>query len=254
MKALVILPTYNEAETLPKVLSKISAYDWLDALIVDDNSSDGTAKVVEDLQGNQGRFHIIRRPSKLGLGSAYITGFKWGLERGYDYFFEMDADLSHNPNALPWFIKEIENGGYDLMIGSRYTNGTISVVGWDFRRLLLSKFGNLYASKILGLKLTDLTSGFRCYMRQALKAIDLARIYSNGYAFQIEMAYLVTKAGFKVGEMPITFYERNSGSSKMSKKIVTEAVILPWRLRIRELKDFVSKIFLKKKYVKEISN
>ncbi len=254
MKALVILPTYNEAETLPKVLSKISAYDWLDTLIVDDNSSDGTAKVVEDLQGNQGRFHIIRRPMKLGLGSAYVTGFKWGLERGYDYFFEMDADLSHNPNALPWFIKEMENGGYDLMIGSRYTNGTISVVGWDFRRLLLSKFGNLYASKILGLKLTDLTSGFRCYMRQALKAIDLDRIYSNGYAFQIEMAYLVTRASFKVGEMPITFYERNSGSSKMSKKIVREAVILPWRLRMREIRDFISKIFLKKKYAKEISN
>jgi len=254
MRALVILPTYNEAKTLPKILSKISAYDWLDTLLIDDNSSDGTADIFEKWHNNSDKFHIIKRPSKLGLGSAYVTGFKWGLERGYDYFFEMDADLSHNPHALPWFIKEMENGGYDLMIGSRYTNGTISVVGWDFRRLLLSKFGNLYASKILGLKLTDLTSGFRCYMRQAMKAVDLDRIYSNGYAFQIEMAYLVTRAGFKVGEMPITFYERNSGSSKMSKEIVREAVILPWRLRIRELKDFVSKIFLKKKYVKEISN
>jgi dolichol-phosphate mannosyltransferase len=254
MKALVILPTYNEAKTLPKVLSKVSVYKWLDTLLIDDNSSDGTAEIAENWHNNSDKFHIIKRPSKLGLGSAYITGFKWGLERGYDYFYEMDADLSHNPDALPWFIKEMDNGGYDLMIGSRYTNGTISVVGWDFRRLLLSKFGNLYASRILGLKLTDLTSGFRCYKRQALQAIDLDKIYSNGYAFQIEMAYLIKRAGFRVGEMPITFYERASGSSKMSKKIVREAIILPWRLRIKEIIDFFSKIFFKKKYVKEISH
>ncbi len=254
MKALVILPTYNEAKTLPKVLSKLSVYEWLDALLIDDNSSDGTAEIVENWHDNSDKFHIIKRPSKLGLGSAYVTGFKWGLERGYDYFYEMDADLSHNPNALPWFIKEMDNGGYDLIIGSRYTNGTISVVGWDFRRLLLSKFGNLYASRLLSLKLTDLTSGFRCYKRQALQAIDLDKICSNGYAFQIEMAYLIKKAGLTVGEMPITFYERTFGSSKMSKKIVREAIILPWRLRIREIIDFFRKIFLKKKYAKEISN
>jgi dolichol-phosphate mannosyltransferase len=254
MKSLVILPTYNEVETLPVVLSKISAYNWLDALIVDDNSPDGTAKVVEDWPGESDRFHIIHRPMKLGLGSAYTTGFKWGLERGYDYLFEMDSDLSHNPDALPWFIKETENGLYDMVIGSRYTNGSISVVGWDFRRLLISKFGNFYASRILGLNLSDLTSGFRCYRRQVLEAINLDRICSNGYAFQIEMAYLVIKAGFKVGEMPIVFYERGHGSSKMSKKIVREAVILPWRLRIREIADFWGRIFLKKKYVKEISH
>lgn len=254
MKSLVILPTYNEAKTLPRVLSKISAYEWLDALIVDDNSTDGTAKVVENWSGNSGRFHIIDRPMKLGLGSAYVTGFKWGLKRGYEYFFEMDSDLSHNPDALPWFIKDMEAGGYDLMIGSRYTKGTISVVGWDFRRLLMSKFGNFYASRILGLNLSDLTSGFRCYKKEVLEAIDLDRIFSNGYAFQIEMAYLAIKAGFKVGEMPITFYERRYGSSKMSKKIVREAVILPWKLRIRGIGDFLGKIFLKKKYVKEISH
>ncbi len=165
-------------------------------------------------------FHIIHRPMKLGLGSAYVTGFKWGLECGYDYFFEMDSDLSHNPDSLPWFIKEMENGGCDMVIGSRYTNGSISVVGWDFKRLLMSKFGNFYASKILGLNLSDLTSGFRCYRRRVLEAINLDRIYSNGYAFQIEMAYLAVKAGLKVGEMPIIFYERGHGSSKMSKKIV----------------------------------
>jgi dolichol-phosphate mannosyltransferase len=254
MKSLVILPTYNEAKTLPKVLSKISAYEWLDALVVDDNSTDGTAEVVEDWPGGSGRFHIIHRPMKLGLGSAYVTGFKWGLECGYDYFFEMDSDLSHNPDALPWFIKDMEGGGYDLIIGSRYINGTISVVGWDFSRLLMSKFGNFYASRILGLNLSDLTSGFRCYKRQVLEAINLDRIYSNGYAFQIEMAYLAIKAGFKVGEMPITFYERRHGSSKMSKKIVREAIILPWKLRIRGIGDFLGKVFLKKKYVKEISH
>jgi dolichol-phosphate mannosyltransferase len=236
MKALVILPTYNEAQTLPKVLSKVSAYEWLDVLVVDDNSPDGTAQIVEERRDMSGRLNLIKRPGKMGLGSAYISGFKWGLEREYDYFIEMDADLSHNPDALPWFIKDIEAGEFDLLIGSRYTNGTISVVGWDFRRLLLSKFGNFYASTLLGLNLTDLTSGFRCYKRHVLKAIDLDRITSNGYAFQIEMAYFVTKAGYKVGEMPITFYERSSGSSKMSKKIIREAVILPWRLILKKIR------------------
>jgi dolichol-phosphate mannosyltransferase len=238
MKALVILPTYNEAQTLPKVLSKVSAYEWLDVLVVDDNSPDGTAQIVEERRDMSGRLNLIKRPGKMGLGSAYISGFKWGLEREYDYFIEMDADLSHNPDALPWFIKDIEAGEFDLLIGSRYTNGTISVVGWDFRRLLLSKFGNFYASTLLGLNLTDLTSGFRCYKRHVLKAIDLDRITSNGYAFQIEMAYFVTKAGYKVGEMPITFYERSSGSSKMSKKIIREAVILPWRLILKKIRGY----------------
>jgi dolichol-phosphate mannosyltransferase len=254
MKALVIMPTFNEAKTLSKMLSKLSVYEWTDVLVIDDNSSDGTSEIIENWQGNSDKFHIINRPSKLGLGSAYVTGFKWGLKKEYDYLYEIDADLSHNPDALPWFIKEMDNGGYDLMIGSRYTKGTISVVGWDFRRLLLSKFGNLYASTILGLKLTDLTSGFRCYKRQALQAIDLDKIYSNGYAFQIEMAYLIKRAGFRVGEMPITFYERAFGSSKMSKKIIREAIILPWRLRIGEIIDFLCKIFFKKKYAKEISH
>jgi dolichol-phosphate mannosyltransferase len=254
MKSLVILPTYNEAKTLPKVLSKISAYEWLDALVVDDNSTDGTAEVVQNWPGNSGRFHIIHRPMKMGLGTAYVTGFKWGLKRGYEYFFEMDSDLSHNPEALPWFIRDMEEGEYDLMVGSRYTRGTISVVGWDFRRLLLSKIGNFYASRILGLRFSDLTSGFRCYKRKVLEAIDLDRIVSNGYAFQIEMTYRAIKAGFKVGEMPITFYERNYGSSKMTKEIVREAIILPWKLRIRGIGGYLSKIFLKKKYVKEISH
>lgn len=252
-KFLVIIPTYNERKSLPVIINSILRHNGFDILVVDDASPDRTAQVVKEIVSKSSRVSFIERPSKLGLGSAYVTGFKWGLERGYDYFIEMDADGSHNPEALPWFITEMGKG-YDLVIGSRYINGKISVVGWDFRRLLLSKFGNLYASKILGLRLTDLTSGFRCYKRQSLQVIDLDRIYSNGYAFQIEMAYRVKRAGFKVGEMPILFYERNSGSSKMSKKIVREAVILPWRLRLKEVKDFVTKIFFKKKYVKEISH
>jgi len=208
--------------------------------------------VRESMRGEK-RINLIERPGKLGLGTAYVTGFKWGLERGYEYFIEMDADGSHNPEALPWFLKEMGKG-CDLVIGSRYIDDKISVIGWDFRRLLLSKFGNLYASSLLGLRLTDLTSGFRCYRRQALQAINLEKVYSNGYAFQIEMAYLTGEAGHKVGEMPITFYERSSGSSKMSKNIVREAVLLPWKLRLRKIKNAFVKIFIRTKHVKEISN
>jgi len=240
---LVIIPTYNERKSLPVIIDSILKYDGFNILVVDDASPDGTARVVKEIMSEEKGVSLLERDGKLGLGTAYLTGFKWGLERGYNYFIEMDADGSHNPEALPWFIKEMEKG-YDLVVGSRYINGTISVVGWDFKRLLLSKFGNLYASTILRLRLTDLTSGFRCYSRNALNAIDLDKVHSNGYSFQIEMAYLVTMAGFKVGEMPIIFYERNSGSSKMSKKIVREAVVLPWRLRVRNL---INKIFLRKK-------
>jgi dolichol-phosphate mannosyltransferase len=168
------------------------------------------------------------------LGAAYVAGFTWGLERNYDYFIEMDADGSHDAEALPSFIAEMEKGA-DLVIGSRYLNRTISVVGWDFRRLMLSKFGNYYAAWVLGLPLTDLTSGFRCYSRSALSSINLADIHSTGYGFQIEMAYRVAVADCRVGEAPIIFYERSSGSSKMSKKIVREAIVLPWRLRLGHL-------------------
>lgn len=234
-KTLVILPTYNEKKNVRAVIESVISMEGFSILVIDDASPDGTAQVVKDIMSKTSRVFLIERLKKLGLGTAYVTGFKWGLERDYDYFFEMDADGSHNPDALPWFIEEMEKG-YDLVIGSRYIGGKISVVGWDFHRLLLSKFGNFYASTILRLKLTDFTSGFRCYRRHVLESVDLDKIRSNGYAFQIEMAYLVIKSGFKVGEMPITFYERNSGSSKMSKKIVREAVALPWRLRLRELR------------------
>jgi len=230
-KALVIIPTYNERETLPAVATAILKKGQFHILVVDDGSPDGTADLVRRMAEADTRIFLLQREAKLGLGTAYVTGFQWGLERGYDYFIEMDADGSHNPDDLLSFIGEMEKG-YGLVIGSRYPRGTISVVGWDFRRLLLSKFGNLYASWILSLRLADLTSGFRCFWREALRSIDLGAVHSNGYAFQIEMAYRISAAGHRVGEMPIIFSERAAGISKMSKKIVREAVLLPWRLRV----------------------
>lgn len=231
MKVLIVLPTYNEADNINKVLDNLLNFDFLDVLVVDDSSTDGTVDIVKSWIKKTDRVNLIQRPAKLGLGTAYITGFKWGLERDYDLFFEMDSDLSHNPNDIPRFIDKI-NEGFDVVIGSRYMNNTISVVGWDFKRLLLSKFANWYATTILGLRdLSDITSGFRCYRRKVLETVMLDKIKSNGYSFQIEMAYKSYKLGFKVGEIPIIFYERNGGSSKMSKKIAIEAAIMVWRLK-----------------------
>ena len=241
-KALVIIPTYNERETLPGVVASVLKHEGFHVLVIDDGSPDGTAGVVKEMMGARKRVFLIERPGKLGLGTAYVEGFKWGLERGYDYFIEMDADGSHDPDALPLFTGEMEKG-LDLVIGSRYLHGNISVVGWDFHRLMLSKFGNYYASWVLGLRLTDLTSGFRCYSRSAIESIDLEKIHSNGYAFQIEMAHRIRAAGHRVGEIPIIFYERESGSSKMSKGIVREAIVLPWRLRLGRLVGGVEKDF-----------
>ncbi|MDH3327714.1 MAG: polyprenol monophosphomannose synthase [Desulfobulbaceae bacterium] len=234
MKALIILPTYNERETLPKVIEKILDQDSFDILVVDDNSPDGTGKQAREWAARDPRVNVIDRPEKLGLGTAYVTGFKWGLEKGYDCCIEMDSDLSHNPEDLTRLI-EVIAGGNDLVIGSRYLRGTISVVGWDFHRLLLSKFGNFYASKILSIPLTDLTSGFRAYSRKALENINLDEIRSEGYSFQIELTYLTWFAGLTVKEISIIFTERAHGGSKMSGNIITEAVKLPWRLKTREL-------------------
>lgn len=242
MKSLVILPTYNEKENLPVILIKILTQDAFDVLIVDDNSSDGTRDMARHWVEKDCRVNLIERPAKLGLGTAYITGFKWGLKRDYGCFIEMDSDLSHNPLDLPRFVEEIDGGG-DLVIGSRYMNGKISVVGWDFKRLLLSRFGNFYAAGILRTGLSDMTSGFRAFSRRALEGISLDSIGSEGYAFQIEMAYHVWRAKGRAMEIPIIFTERVSGFSKMSKKIVREAVWLPWKLKLMELLDFFRKIF-----------
>lgn len=233
-KTLIILPTYNEKENLPVVLIKILSQESFDVLIIDDNSPDGTVEIARHWCKTSGRIHLIERPAKLGLGTAYITGFKWGLERGYDCFIEMDSDLSHNPLDLSRFVDEIEKDA-DLVIGSRYMNRSISVVGWGVKRLILSKFGNYYASKILNVPITDMTSGFRAFSRRALEALPLDRIKSRGYAFQVEMAYLVWKYGLCVKEISIIFYERTVGESKMSKNITREAAILVWKLRFYSL-------------------
>jgi dolichol-phosphate mannosyltransferase len=233
-KALVVIPTYNEKETIQYMISSVLEHEGFDLLIVDDGSPDGTAGIVSNMMAVEKRVFLIERSGKLGLGTAYVEGFKWGLERGYDYFIEMDADNSHDPDALPLFIEKVEEG-FGLVIGSRYLNRSISVVGWDFKRLMMSKFGNFYASSILGLPMTDLTSGYRCYSRDALKTIDLDNLHSNGYAFQIEMAYRVASAGLRVVEIPIIFRERESGESKMSKQIAREAAVLPWKLRCGRL-------------------
>lgn len=231
---LVVVPTFNERENIQTIISAVLKHEGLNLLVVDDASPDGTAAVVKAIALKDNRVSLIERAGKLGLGTAYVEGFKWGLKRGYDFFIEMDADGSHDPGVLPSFIGEMARG-HDLVIGSRYPSGTISVVGWDFKRLMLSKFGNYYASWVLGMRLTDLTSGFRCYSRRALEAMDLDGIHSTGYGFQIEMAYRVSAAGLRVGEISIIFYERSFGSSKMSKKIVREAIILPWKLRLGRL-------------------
>jgi dolichol-phosphate mannosyltransferase len=234
LKTLVIIPTYNEGKNIENVLSRTLSIIDGNILVVDDNSTDGTKEMVRSFFDTK-RVYLIERPSKLGLGTAYIEGFKWGLQRDYELFFEMDADLSHEPAAIVNFIKKVEEG-YDMVVGSRYLNNTISVVGWDFKRLLLSKFANFYATKILGLDyFSDITSGYRCYKRELLENINLEGIKSNGYAFQIEMVYKAHKLGFKIGEIPIIFYERNSGSSKMSRKIALEAAIMVWRLKFGKI-------------------
>lgn len=229
MKILVVIPTYNEDKNIRNAVKGTLNNCKADVLVVDDNSTDKTRDMVKACN-DAGNVFLLERPSKLGLGTAYVDGFKWGLQRNYELFFEMDADNSHNPAALQHFVEKVREG-YDVVVGSRYLNNTISVVGWDFRRLMLSKFGNWYASALLGLRqFTDLTSGYRCYTKRALEAIGLERVRSNGYAFQIEMLYRGYKKGLKIAEIPIIFYEREGGGSKMSGDIVREAALLPFKL------------------------
>jgi len=248
MKTLVILPTYKEKENLPTVLEKVLRQDGFDILVVDDNSPDGTAEIAREWSRKDSRVNLIEREGKLGLGTAYVAGFKWGLERGDECFIEMDSDLSHNPDDLPRLREEVAQGG-DLVIGSRYLRGTISVIGWDFQRLLLSKFGNFYATSILKIPLTDITSGFRAFSKNALEQIELERIHSEGYSFQIELAYLAMRKGLRVREIPIIFTERERGVTKMTWKIVREAVRLPWKLRLWEFGRWIKGLFtMKSKY------
>ncbi|MEX2109971.1 MAG: polyprenol monophosphomannose synthase [Gemmatimonadaceae bacterium] len=229
-RSLVIVPTYNERFNIAKLIPAILAQDpSLEVLIVDDGSPDGTGAIADGIAAGDRRVHVIHRAEKLGLGTAYITGFRWALERKYDVVFEMDADFSHNPDRLPEFLEKIEEA--DLVLGSRYQDGHVNVVNWPMSRLFLSYAANIYARAVTGLPIFDTTGGFKCFRRNVLESIDLSAVKSNGYAFQIEMSYRAWKKGFRLVEIPIVFVDRTEGVSKMSKRIVREAVWMVWRLR-----------------------
>lgn len=233
MKTLIIIPTYNELENLPRLLPVVLSKDsTINILIVDDNSPDGTASFVEGEMKKDNRIHIIKRPSKQGLGTAYIAGFKFALQNQFDLIFEMDADFSHDPNEIPKFLEEIKKS--DVVLGSRYITG-VNVINWPMRRLLLSWFANFYTRVITGMSVHDATGGFKCFRKEVLQAIDLDKVTSNGYAFQIEMTFKAWKKGFRIKEIPIIFMDRVKGKSKMSKKIVWEAVFMVWKLRLRSI-------------------
>jgi dolichol-phosphate mannosyltransferase len=226
----VIVPTYNERENIRRLIDSVLAQDArIDMLIVDDGSPDGTGDIVDEIIATNDRVHVLHRERKLGLGTAYIAGFRWALERDYAYVIEMDADFSHDPVHLPQFLAAIEDA--DLVLGSRYQQGRVTVVNWPIARLILSYCANIYARAVTGLPVWDATGGFKCFRRSVLEAIDLSRVRSNGYAFQIEMSFRAWKRNFRVAEIPIVFVDRTEGTSKMSKAIVREAVWMVWRLR-----------------------
>jgi dolichol-phosphate mannosyltransferase len=229
MKIMVIVPTYNERNNIEPLVNNIfNVLPDTNILVVDDNSPDGTGELADGISRKDPRVRVLHRPSKMGLGKAYIAGFKYALSQSAEYIFEMDADFSHDPAALPAFMEKIKE--YDVVIGSRYIKG-ISVVNWPLRRLILSLLANLYVRLILHLPVKDATAGFKCFRRKVLEAIDLDKINSNGYAFQIEMNYMAKRTGFTIAEIPIIFNDRHVGSSKMSRYIVWEALFIVWRLR-----------------------
>lgn len=232
-KSLIVIPTYNELNNVQKLIPNLnSLYPQTDIMIIDDNSPDGTGNYVKEISLKDNRVKLIQREGKLGLGTAYVCGFKYMLENGYEYVVQMDADYSHDPNDIARFIEQIDNN--DLVIGSRYIHSA-NVVNWPLRRLLLSYFANKYAKIITGLPIADCTGGFKCFRRKVLESINLDNIKSNGYSFQIEMNFISWKKGFKIFEIPIVFTERQEGASKMSKKIIREALCMVWKLRARSI-------------------
>ena len=234
-RALVIVPTYNESTNLPRLVERILALrPQFDVLVVDDNSPDGTGEVADALAHAHSAVQVLHRPAKQGLGRAYVAGFRWGLTHGYDYLCQMDADHSHDPDELPSLLAAAQQ--YDVVLGSRYLGG-IRVVGWDMTRLLISSFGNWYARVITGLPFSDLTGGFKCYRRSVIESIDLDRIRSAGYAFQIEMTWWAVRRGFRVGEVPIIFYGRYRGETKFSRAIAWEAAWAVWKLRLGVIRN-----------------
>ena len=248
MKALIIIPTYNEIENLPSLLQGIFAYaPETDVLVVDDNSPDGTGQLVETLSRQDNRIHIIHRPGKLGLGTAYLVGFKYAIAQQYEAAFEMDADFSHDPRHLPAFLVAIKNA--DLVIGSRYIPGG-GTPNWSLGRRLISGSGNIFARFVLQLPVQDCTGGFRCYRRHVLETIDLETVHSRGYAFQVEMTYRVLNKGFTVAETPIIFMDRRLGQSKMSRSIVLEA--FTYVLKTRFSSAFAQNAPARKAYTHQI--
>jgi dolichol-phosphate mannosyltransferase len=234
-KIFTILPTYNEGENIsrliPIILKKGSK---IKILVVDDNSPDGTGNIVAEMAEGNDRIFLLSRPGKMGLGTAYVAGFKWVLANSdAKYIFEMDADFSHNPDRIPDFIRKMKEG-YDVVVGSRYLRG-VSVVNWPIRRLMLSYLASRYARFVTGIPLNDQTSGYKCFRREVLEKLDLNQVVSDGYAFQIEMNYLAFKQGFQLTETPIIFEERRAGASKISREIVREAMWVVWRLRLNGL-------------------
>ena len=229
-RALVIIPTYNERENITRIIDLVLYQDpSIDVLIIDDGSPDGTGQLADEIAAINPRVNVIHRPSKMGLGTAYLAGFKWALQRSYAFILEMDADFSHDPAHLPQFLTSIQDA--DLVLGSRYREGRVTVVNWPVARLLLSYFANVYARIVTGLQLYDATGGFKCFRRSVLEAINLDDVRSNGYAFQIEMSFRAWRRGFRIVEIPIVFVDRTEGVSKMSKRIVREAIWMVWRLR-----------------------
>jgi dolichol-phosphate mannosyltransferase len=230
-RALIVVPTYNERENVAEVVDRfLAAAPEAEILFVDDNSPDGTGEVLDGLARANPRVHVLHRAGKLGLGTAYLDGFRWGLARGFEYLLEMDADFSHDPKYLPDLL-ELAEAGADVVVGSRYVEGG-GTENWGAGRKLISRGGSLYARTILGVKIRDLTSGFICWRRTALEAIDLESIRSNGYSFQIEMKYRALRAGLRVVETPIVFVDRRVGQSKMSRAIFLEALGMVWKLRL----------------------
>lgn len=233
MERLVIIPTYNERDNIGTLLDQLLALPYgLEVLVVDDNSPDATGELVAQRRDADPRIHLISRPGKLGLGSAYVAGFRYALAHGAQFVFEMDADFSHNPDAIGEFLVAVEKA--DVVLGSRYLDG-VTVVHWPLSRLILSYSANVYTRLITGLPVRDATGGFKCFRRRALESVNLDLVRSDGYAFQIEMSYKCWRKGFKIMEIPITFVDRRAGVSKMNNKIVWEAAWMVWRLRIMDL-------------------
>jgi len=233
VEKLVIVPTYNERENIEPLLQRLLSLPHdLHVLVVDDASPDGTGEFVESWARNQPRLHVLRRPGKLGLGSAYRDGFRYALENGAEYVFEMDADFSHDPDSIGEFLRNASE--VDLVLGSRYLNG-VTVVNWPLQRLILSYAANLYTRVVTGMPVKDATGGYKCFRRRALESIRLDRVRSDGYAFQIEMSYKCWRKGFRIREIPILFVDRRAGFSKMNRRIIWEAVWMVWRLRLLDL-------------------